>query len=214
MKLAVYNGSPRGKGSNSRVLLDSFLEGYGHTVQAQLYIYRAEDDALVQSFIEGDTIVIAFPLYTDSVPGKVKYFLEQIKDLEWRGKQIGIIVQSGFPEAVQSSFIAEYFQRIVEKKGADFLGAVIRGGVEGIQIQPAKWTAKLKERFHHLGQVLHETGSFDNKTISELGKTWKLGPVQRLFFGTMSRIGVTNFYWNYNLKKNGAFKERFARPYG
>jgi hypothetical protein len=29
----------------------------------------------------------------------------------------------------------------------------------------------------------------------------------------MAKTGLTNFYWNSNLKKNGAFEKRFDKPY-
>jgi len=29
----------------------------------------------------------------------------------------------------------------------------------------------------------------------------------------MSKTGLSNFYWNSNLKKNGAYKNRFDKPF-
>ena len=110
--------------------MDAFLEGYAAREEVkpeQHYIYRDEDEVLIESFTGNDTVIIAFPLYTDSVPGKVKYFLEQLGDLEWKEKRIGVIVQSGFPEAIHTSFIAGYFERLVRKMGAEYIGSVIRG---------------------------------------------------------------------------------------
>ena len=217
MKLVVFNGSPRGTGSNTKILMDAFLEGYapGDAVKPdQRFIYRERDEILIESFTESDTVIIAFPLYTDSVPGKVKYFLEKLEDLEWTGKRIGVVVQSGFPEAIHTSFIAGYFERLCRKMGAEYIGSAIRGGVEGIQIQPEKWTAKLKDRFRRLGEGLKRTGTFDEEILKDLRKPWKLGPGRRFVYTLMSRAGLANFYWDRNLKKNNAYEKRFDRPYG
>lgn len=213
MTCVLFNGSPRGKGSNTRIILDAFIEGAGTEELEQLYIYRDEDESLIKAFNAGDTIIFAFPLYTDSVPGRVKLFLELIKDSDWKGKRIGVIVQSGFPEAVQSSFIAGYFEQLAKKQGAGFIGAVLKGGVEGIQVRPQKWTAGLLNQFRRLGKTFRETGTFDEATLAEFRKPWKLNPARRCIYKVMSWSGLANFYWNYKLKQNNAFKDRFARPY-
>ncbi|MBN2049787.1 MAG: NAD(P)H-dependent oxidoreductase [Spirochaetales bacterium] len=218
MKLVVLNGSPRGTGSNTKILMDAFLEGFtmaaGAVAEAQqLFLYRDSDDLLIKSFTENDTIILAFPLYTDSVPGKVKYFLEQMKDLDWLGKRIGIVVQSGFPEARHTSFIARYLERLIQRMGAEHIGSVTKGGVEGIQIQPEKWKARLKDCFHRLGEGVYRTGTFDPDILAALRKPWELSPALRRMYRLMSRVGLADFYWNYNLKKNGTFEQRFDKPY-
>jgi len=213
VKLSVFNGSPRGQRSNTAILLNAFLEGLGKDSSEQFFIYGDKEEVLIESFDQSDTIIFAFPLYTDSVPGKLKYFLEHLKALDWRGKRIGVIVQSGFPEAVHSSFIAEYFQRRIEKKHAECIGTVIKGGVEGIQIQPSKWREKLTNSFGRLGEEFQRTGYFDEEIVRKLQKPWKLSPLRRFMYSMMSRIGIANFYWDSTLKKNNAYEHRFDKPY-
>ena len=213
MKLAVFNGSPRGQRSNTKILLDAFLTGYGSEAPRQLYIYQESDEALKKAFIERDTIIIAFPLYTDSVPGRVKYFLELMGTEDWSGKRIGVIVQSGFPEAIHTSYIARYFEILAGKMNSNFSGAVIKGGLEGIRLQPPRLTAGLREDFRKLGSHFRDTGLIDQDIVDKLKTPWILSPGRRLVYRCMSILGIANLYWNYNLRINKAFKQRFARPY-
>ena len=214
MKSVLFNGSPRGRKSNTAILLDHFRQGYGTAAPEQLFIYRDSDEILGTAFREAETVIIAFPLYTDLMPGKVKQFIESTDPADWRGKRIGVIVQSGFPEAVQSSFILRYFKRLIIKREAIFIGGVIRGGVEGIQMMPARMTRKLRNSFYTLGTTLRDEGRVDGPVADSLKRPWKLSPIRRLFFHLARLIGLTNFYWNHHLKANKVFRERFAAPYG
>lgn len=213
MSCVLLNGSPRGRKSNTRILLESFQEGFGANPPEQLYIYRDTEGTLLGAFRDCDTVIFAFPLYTDLMPGKVKQFIETIDAAEWKGKRVGVVVQSGFPEAVHSSFIARYFRRLAEKREAVFIGDVIRGGVEGMQMMPERMTRKIRTRFRDLGSGFRENGRLDGGVAGKLKRPWRLGPVRRLIFSLLSITGLTNFYWNHHLKANGAFEERFAAPY-
>ena len=214
MKSVLFNGSPRGRKSNTAILLEQFQQGYGAEPPQQLFIYRDGEDTLKEAFRETETIILAFPLYTDLMPGKVKQFMESIDPADWRGKRFGVIVQSGFPEALQSSFIVHYFQRLITKREGIYIGGLIRGGVEGIQMMPEKMTRKLRNSFFKLGANFRDAGRVDGPVAESLKRPWKLGPMQRLFFQFSRLIGLSNFYWNHHLKANNVFQERFAAPYG
>jgi hypothetical protein len=90
---------------------------------------------------------------------------------------------------------------------------VIKGGVEGIQIMPAPMTKKLYSRFESLGEYFGQNETFDQKIMNELRKPYTFTHTHVRVFNFLSRLGLTNFYWNSNLKKNGAYGKRFARPY-
>ena len=214
MKSVLFNGSPRGRKSNTAILLDHFRQGYGTAAPEQLFIYRDSDETQRNAFQEAETIIIAFPLYTDLMPGKVKQFIEAIDPADWRGKRIGIIVQSGFPEAIQSSFILRYFKRLITKREATFIGGVIRGGVEGIQMKPERITRKLRNSFSTLGAAFRKEGRVDGPAADSLKRPWELSPSRRLFFRLARLSGLSNFYWNHHLKANNVFQERYAAPYG
>lgn len=219
MKPVIINGSPRNKKSNSKLLIDEFLKGFYKVDSEVADIYflanaRQRDEA-VQAFRENEIILIIFPLYTDSMPGIVKEFFEKIYAEPLKNKKsIGFIVQSGFPEAKHSIFIERYLKKFTGKKlKADYLGTIIKGGVEGIQIMPPRMNAKLFKSFRDLGEHFARTGQFSESIRERLRKPFKLSGGRRIFFRLISLTGFNNYYWNSRLKKYGAYEKRFDRPY-
>lgn len=219
MKLAIINGSPRNKKSNSKLLIDEFLKGF-YTVDKEVAdVYYLADlkktDKAVDGFRENDTIIIIFPLYTDSMPGIVKEFIERIFfETGAEGKKIGFIVQSGFPESKHSTFVERYLERLTVKRlKADYLGTIIKGGVEGIQIMPPRMTAGLFKSFHDLGKHFALTGQFSEQIKEKLRKPLILSTGRLILYRLFSLTGLNNFYWNSRLRKYGAFDRRFDKPY-
>lgn len=82
MKLAVFNGSPRGKDSNTKVLLTQFLNGFmsidGNSYELSYLMHSKEKSQDIKYFREADHAIIAFPLYFDSMPANVKTFIEAL----------------------------------------------------------------------------------------------------------------------------------------
>jgi len=174
----------------------------------------AKMDEHVKAFKEAETAIVIFPLYCDCMPGLVKEFFERISLLDKsQGKRVGFILQSGFPEAIHSTFLERYLQKLAERQKWDYLGTVIKGGVEGIQIMPPMMTKKLFKSFKGLGEYFGKTGLFNPEIVESLKKPYKLSKSRLLFFRFGSLFGLTNFYWNSNLKKHNAFEERYAQPY-
>lgn len=145
------------------------------------------------------------------MPGIVMQFIEQLDIKE--GKKVGFVIQSGFPESIHSLFIAEYLEKLSNKLGWLHLGTVIRGGVEGIRIMPDFMTRKLFKSFYILGQSLALTGKFDSFELDKLKKPEKLSFMRIGILKIMQMLGVANIYWDNQLRKNKAYKNRFAAPY-
>ena len=219
MKLAIFNGSPRNKKSNSKVLIDQFLNGYNSIDKEEIEVcFLAsikQREKAVDILESADTIILIFPLYSDSMPGIVKEFIENITaHTTTSNKNVGYIVQSGFPESIQSSFIERYLKKFTEKRlSCNYLGTVIKGGVEGIQIMPANMTRKLFSRFYELGVYFARTGTFSPQITAKLRKPFKLSNGRKILFRILNLTGLANYYWNSNLKKYGAYERRFDRPY-
>ena len=87
---------------------------------------------------------------------------------------IGFIVQSGFPESAHSRYVARYLEKLAERLGCVCKGIVVRGGVEGIQGQPALMTRKLFKSFYQLGKFFGHTRKFDDEIVRRLAKPEKL----------------------------------------
>ena len=214
MKLTVFNGSPRGKDSNTGILLEQFTNGFmttdGNSYELAYLVQTKKQDEFVRLFSEADLVLLAFPLYTDAMPGIVKTFIESLEPFcDKKGNpDIGFIMQSGFPESAHSRYVARYLEKLAERLGCVCKGTVIRGGVEGIQGQPAPMTRKLFKSFYQLGKFFGHTGKFDDDIVRRLSKPEK---VNKLYSLMVKYIG-TNLYWNPLLKKNNTYSKRFARP--
>jgi multimeric flavodoxin WrbA len=216
MQLAIINGSPRYKNSNSAILVQQFLKGFqSNSVTTLSYLSGAENrKKAAADFASSDTVLIIFPLYTDCMPGIVKEFFEDLIYIENTAqKRIGFIVQSGFPESIQSEALERYLEKLTKRLGHIYLGTVIKGGVEGIKIMPPGMTKKLFSQFEQMGRYFAEFQNFDPQIMKQLRNPYRLSPLRIMFFNLMSKTGLTNFYWNMNLKKNNAFEKRFDKPF-
>lgn len=220
MKLVIYNGSPRGKNSNTKLLLDEFMKGIYKEgkYQVEVFYLAARSQRLegARAFGSADKVILAFPLYTDSMPGLVKEFIEGLAVYE-RSKNnpdMGFIVQSGFPEPAHSRHVERYLENLAERLNAKHLGTAVKGGVEGIKIMPAWMTRKLRRNFYLLGEKFNTLGALDRKIIQKLSPREQLSKFNLFIFRIMNKTGMGNFYWNGQLKENNAYAQRFAAPYG
>ncbi|MFC2090976.1 NAD(P)H-dependent oxidoreductase [Bacteroidota bacterium] len=220
MKIIIYNGSPRGRKSNTRLLMDSFIEGLSavrtnYEVEVYYLASRSDRRAGMMAFPGADRVIIAFPLYTDSMPGIVKEFIDQLEPYSRaeRAPDMGFVVQSGFPEPAHSRPIEKYVQRLAEKLGARYIGTVVKGGVEGIQIMPGWMTRKLYKRFNKLGRHYGLHGEFNQVIIKKLTPYERFSKLRIWVFNRMRKTRLANFYWDNQLKANGVFDHRFAHPF-
>lgn len=218
MKLVIFNGSPRYKKSNSKILIDHFLTGYNRICPDPVSIHylanSKQKEDRKEIFRNAEIVIIIFPLYTDCMPGIVKDFFESIIELKFtNSKRIGFVVQSGFPEAIHSIYIERYLKKLTKRLKCEYLGTIIKGGVEGIQIMPPWMTKKLFGKFHDLGEHFAKNEVFSPEIQEVLRKPFKMSLMRRVLFSVINKTGLTNFYWNSNLKKNGAFKNRFDKPF-
>ena len=86
-------------------LLRNFIEGYCNIIPRipeQLFLAKASDLAGIPDKIKtSQNIIVIFPLYTDCMPGIVMQFFEDAYESGiLNSKNVGFIVQSGFPEAL------------------------------------------------------------------------------------------------------------------
>ncbi len=218
MDLIIFNGSPRRKKSNSKILSEKFIEGFNSVKKQKIPVYYLAETKKANehknAFEQAKTVIFIFPLYTDCMPAIVKLFFESIYlNCKKTDKNVGFIVQSGFPEAHHSVYLEKYLAKYSKKMNWNYLGTIIKGGVEGIQIMPERINKKLFIKFYNLGKIFAESGNFDNKIKNKLKKPYKLSKARILAFKIFSLLGFTNYYWNYNLKKNNAYKKRFEKPF-
>lgn len=219
MKLSIINGSPRGKKSNSRILTEQLCKGFCSVENPcdieELFIKKTSYPELMNTLENADFAIIIFPLYTDAMPGIVKGFFEEFSHYKLKNKQLklGFFVQSGFPEANHSRFIEKYLNKFAKRLEIDYLGTVIKGGVEGIKIQPKWMTKSYMELIYDLGQHLALDWEFNQYILKRLANPEKLSFTKLTFYRLLAQLGLINFYWDNQLKQNKAFENRFAQPY-
>lgn len=217
MKLAIFNGSPRGNKSNTKILLSHFQSGFenegGEVTSTEFLIQEKHLEEQVQHFKDAKNIFLAFPLYVDSVPGMVKKFIESIGNFDGTGKKILFLVQSGFPEAIHSMEVKNYLIALSKRWKMECLGVVVKPGIEGIQIMPEMMTRKLFKNMELLGVKLAKYEMVDKQIIEKLARPYKFSYFSRKIFEIMRLTGMANFYWNKKLKENDAFEKRFCAPY-
>jgi multimeric flavodoxin WrbA len=220
MKLAIFNGSPRGEKSNTRILVDEFLKGFiideSNSYELEYLCNVKEQDKFVQMFKTADSVICAFPLYTDSMPGIVKEFIESLSVFK-NGKnnpKIGFIVQSGFPEGIHTKAVEKYFIKLAWRLKCEYLGTVRKGGVEGIKAMPPAATKKLFKKFQELGEHFGRTGKFKQEIIDKLSKPDKFNSLLICPVVALLKItGLLDMHWNKVLKQNNAFEKRYDKPY-
>lgn len=261
MQLAIFNGSPRGKKSNTGILMEQFLEGLyafcdkqkiaaasteenfesvkllsleGKSIRIKTPVQAADDKSLATSMIylqrvpeleqqlqileKADAVILAFPLYTDAMPGIVKNFIEMAHEKlgpeKLRGKKLGFIIQSGFPEALHSELVERYMNKLCERWQCQTVGSIIRGGVEGIQQRPFRFNLKLFETFYELGIYFCEHRVFSKEIREKLRQPFRFEKCKLLVVRFLCALGIFDLYWKWQLRKNRALKKARAKPWG
>ena len=218
-KLTVFNGSPRGKRGNTPVLLNQLVSGFtsiaGNSAEIS-HLYKIGDkDVFAKRFAEAECVLIGFPLYTDGMPGIVKEFIEELEPLTKRESNppIAFLVQSGFPESAHSRYVEQYLAALADRLNSSYLGTLVRGGCEGVRLQPEKMNKKLFTTLNELGRQLGAQGGFNQQTVSAFSSRERYLPILIPLMKLAAKMPFMRLYWDIQLKKNNVYKDRFARPY-
>lgn len=215
MQLTFINASPRGTKSNTGILMEHFIRGFletsGNSCDVEYLIkYRKDLKALSEKFSQAQNVILGFPLYIDAVPASVKAFLEDLAPLSGRQDlpALGFLIQCGFPETAHTRFAGRYCEKFARRIGCRSLGLILKGGCEGLAIQPSFLTEKYFSLFAMLGQNFGKTGSLDETLLAKLARPEHLNPenlAQIIPF-------INSSLWDAQLEKNGVLDQSFARP--
>jgi len=221
--LLLLNGSPRGPRSNSMKMLARVAEGWersGGAAPRVLHLARREDflQALAD-FPQAGTVLLGMPLYTDAMPALV---LAWVEALAQRLAQLpdpalptwAFLVQSGFPEALHSRPLERYLEKLARRLGAAYAGTIVRGGGESLQARPEHTLGRLWAQLQLLGGQLARDGRFGAEALRDVAGTERFRPATAALVALACRLPLFQFYWNRQLKRNGAWERRFAAPHG
>jgi NAD(P)H-dependent FMN reductase len=222
--LLLLNGSPRGERSNSMKMLRRVAEGWeraGGEKPTVLHLAKAGDfDRAVAAYANADAVLLGMPLYTDAMPGIVKFYIEALEPRVAAAESgeanpaMGFLVQSGFPEALHMRTVERYFDKLARRLGAPYAGTIVRGGGEMLAGMPEKANRKVWERLGILGEQLLRDRRFGAEELRSVEGIRRFSKLTAAVLSLLSRLHLFEFPWNGEIKKNGAWERRFAAPYG
>ncbi len=214
-RLTLFNGSPRGRKGNTPIFLREIAAGFGGPSETHHLVRLNETDQMAAAFAQAECVLLGFPLYTDSMPGVVKHFIEALEPLKGRADNppIGFVVQSGFPEGLHSRYVERYLEKLAERLGSPYLGTVVKGNGEATRVLPPNMTARLFANLQAIGAGLAAAGRFDPAILSKIAHPEAFPPILGPVFQVFLRLPVAHFYFDAMLKQNGAYQRRFARPF-
>jgi hypothetical protein len=217
--LLLLNGSPRGPRSNSMRMLAQVAEGWksaGGAEPTVLHLAKRGDfERAVAEFSVAETVLLGMPLYTDSMPGLVAEFIEALEPRVGRtdNPRLGFLVQSGFSEALHSRGLERYLAKLAARLGSPYPGTIVRPGGEALQVMPDEAASKLFAQLRELGVQLARDGHFAPDALKQVAGLERLSPAMAAVVSVAIKLPIAQWYWNSQLKKNGAWKERFNAPY-
>jgi multimeric flavodoxin WrbA len=209
-KLVIYNGSPRRRGSNSALILKKTAEALGGKVEIRDLKKSDQWEEWAEAFKGEKHVMFFMPLYVHAMPSHVMAFIEKLQS---SNGSISFFVQSGFPESSQSHYLEAYFEQLALRLERTYLGTAIKGGVEGLQMKPARDQDKSMEPMVKTIANMVHSGSFNPTDIRQLAEPVRFGLVVIILMKLLSKIGVINIFWNQQLKENHAYEKRFDRPF-
>ncbi len=225
MKTMIMNGSPKAERGNTEIFMRKLMEGMqeaapiqenGQTTAICDVCYTAKEDyeQLAQKLQAYDEIIIVFPLYVHAMPGSVRKVMEYMKSAEGSSKRLGFVIQYGFVEGAQSKYVTRYLESFTRKLHYESIGIAVHGGSAGVCEMPEKMNRKLFEQLKILGKSFVETGKFSKEAIATLSIPYELSGKQAKRYELMAKLGVSDsMWWNMQLKRNGAMKHRYDRPF-
>lgn len=82
-----------------------------------------------------------------------------------------------------------------------------------MQMRPAKAREKMITPMVRALSTLVLTGRYDPKTLQELASPVRFSLIVTIIFKLVAKTGITNFFWDQQLKENKVYDQRFQRPY-
>lgn len=212
MKTLMLNGSPRADHGNTQLFIDHFQSGLTTPLPVR-YLLRENPTTLALAMKEYDTILLVMPLYIHAMPGLVMKLFEELKPQSSHHQKIGFIVQAGFIESATARYLENYLSALAHRLNYTYLGTVIKGDAAACSILPHFLFDKLFKQLKALGVAYEKTGSFDPLLVKKLGNPVYLSKFQVRLLESRLVSRLNQVGWNWILKRNGCFENRYDRPF-
>jgi hypothetical protein len=158
MRIGIINGSQKPGESNTGIILGELNRLLDRKHEISNYTLGAKrlSPEIYREIAANSVVVLAFPLYIDSIPSTVLDMLIGLENHIKKGavKDIAVyaIINNGFYEGNQTGIAFEIVRNWCERAGARFGGGVGQGA--GEMIGALKNTPMNKGPFNNLGRAL------------------------------------------------------------
>jgi hypothetical protein len=219
MNALILTGSPKGRKSASFALASKLAEGLrknGASVSDDLVhagMRTEEGTRRLLDAVDGtDLLVLAFPLYVDSLPAPLTHLLELIAGRRAPvaspgTPRLAVIVQCGFPESRQCDTAVGICRLFSERAGMRWAGALAMGmgGSIGEDIGGLPGGGKkILDALNMTAESLANGGAVP----VEAAKLFAMPLMSRWLYTMVGNLG-----WRVQLRKNKAQRPLTYRPY-
>jgi hypothetical protein len=193
------------------------LKDHGFKTDA-LFVHKSikQDDRkidLLKKVCQADVIVIAFPLYVDSLPYLLTRAMEIIAiDRKGRKPQkeqrMVCIVNNGFPEAVHNDTALEICRKFAGETGFTWVGGLALGGGGTISGKPL---SDIRSMARNIIKSLEMTADsiHSNKPLPKKAITLMAKPIIPKWL----YLGIAGIGWKRTAKKFNTHKNLYDRPF-
>jgi multimeric flavodoxin WrbA len=168
----LLTGSPKGKPSTSAALgsyLMQRMERHNwqtETLKLSARLHQPDKQNELREAIEqSDLVVLAFPLYNDSLPYLVAYAMELVAagtlmQARMQPRRLVAIVNNGFPEPHHNIPAIAVCRRFALGSGFDWQGGLVVGGGEALSAgQPLQEIKRILPPVRHIMRALDSTAA-------------------------------------------------------
>ena len=219
-KVTLLVGSPRKERSASETLglylckhLDPVQFVYQKMYLRDQAYKKDKNREWIQDILQSDLLILASPLYVDSLPSfviKTFEIIHQQAKKEKFGKEIKFlaIINSGFPESSQSQIALDICRHFTQKTGMFWLGGLALGSgmfLGGKDIGKMGWFVRnIKRSLDETAVALNQEMPIPETAVALMQKAL----FSKKFFQWMVNLGFKQ-----RAKKSGLKNEIYRRPY-
>lgn len=219
-------GSPKGKNSSSASLggyLLKKIEEYEIEVET-VHIHseistKAKTDLFLEKIKETDIIILAAPLYVDTLPAKVIKALSLIAENmntintnsgdSKNSKSLIAVVNCGFPEAEQNEIALKIYEQFAKEAHFKYLGGIavgMGGAVSGKYLsEMGRMTEDLIKGLDQAAEDIVRNKKLSDFVIENTSKPM----ISQKWLYTL----VGDFFWKFQALKNGVYRKMNDQPY-
>jgi multimeric flavodoxin WrbA len=210
MRIVIINGSQKSGESNTGIILNelNILIKKDHEIINYVLGTKKILPEIYEKIISSDAIVLAFPLYIDSIPSNVLKMLVELEEYsrkeDIKNIVMYIIINNGFYEGKQTHIAFEIIQNWCKCTRVKFGGGIGQGA--GEMIGATKNTPISKGPFNNLGRELKLL--VEKMELKEILETKYLSPYFPRF---LWRFMAKHTFWNSLAYKNKLKKKDITK---